>query len=340
MKHILVTGGAGYIGSHTVIELAHAGYKPVIIDNFTNSNRSVLDRLEQITNQKISCYEGNYQDHTLLNKVFDQQEIKGIIHFAAYKAVGESVKQPLKYYGNNVAGLIALLEFLQTVKTNMQFVFSSSCSVYGNPKILPVTEAAPVQPAVSPYGETKQMCEQIIHDTVTVSDNMRALSLRYFNPIGAHDSALIGELTLGVPSNLVPYLTQTVAGIRKELIIYGDDYPTRDGTCIRDYIHVVDLAKAHVSALSHLIKKPTGYYDIFNIGTGSGTTVLEVIQAFQTSTGKKVSYKVGPRRPGDAVEVYASALKAKQELGWWATKSLEEMLVDAWRWQQVLNEKI
>lgn len=333
MKNILVTGGAGFIGSHTVVELAHEGYNPVIVDNFSNSTRSVLKGLEKIIGWKPLCYKGHYQNKNLLNRIFRDNQIEGIIHFAAYKAVGESVEKPLAYYNNNVAGLIQLLEAMEDNEIP-HLVFSSSCTVYGEPDKLPITEDSPKKPAASPYGATKQICEMVIEHTPAASKNLRALSLRYFNPIGAHQSSLIGELPLGVPSNLIPFLTQAAAGIRSKLTVHGRDYPTPDGTCIRDYIHVVDLAKAHVKALEHLVKQLAGYYEAFNIGSGRGHSVLEIIRAFEEKTGKKVPYTFGPRRAGDVVSVYAGVDKAKEKLGWRAEKSIEDALEDAWEWQK------
>ncbi len=338
LKNILVTGGAGYIGSHTAVELVEAGYNPIVLDNFSNSSKEVLKKIEEIVGKDITFYEGDYQDKQLLRKIFDDTQIDGVIHFAAYKAVGESVNEPLKYYDNNVAGLISLLEFMEQSKVS-NFVFSSSCVVYGNPDKLPVTEDSPVKPAVSPYGSTKQMCETIIKDTAYVSKGLRALALRYFNPVGAHPSAKIGELPIGVPANLVPLVTQTAAGIRPELTVFGNDYPTSDGTNIRDYIHVVDLAKAHVKALEVLDRKGPGFYDFINVGTGKGSSVLEVINTFESATGVKLKYKIGQRRPGDVVATYASCDKANKELGWEAQKSLADALIDAWRWQQTLANK-
>jgi UDP-glucose 4-epimerase len=338
MRNILVTGGAGFIGSHTVVELVNAGYRPVIIDNFSNSDRSVLPALNEITGQQIICYEGDFQDQKLLAKVFAKENIDGVIHFAAFKAVGESVKKPLEYYRNNVAGLVSLLEATEQHKVP-NLVFSSSCTVYGEPDKLPITEESPNKPAASPYGATKQMCETIIHDATIGSNNLRSLSLRYFNPIGAHSSALIGELPIGIPANLVPFVTQAAAGIRKQLTVFGNDYPTPDGTCIRDYIHVVDLAKAHVKALQHVAKQKTGYYDTCNVGTGKGSSVLEVIKTFEKVTGQKVPYKVGSRRAGDIIKIYAAVDKSKKMLGWQTEKSLADALTDAWHWQQNINKK-
>ncbi|HVX58899.1 MAG TPA: UDP-glucose 4-epimerase GalE [Candidatus Saccharimonadales bacterium] len=334
MKNVLVTGGAGFIGSHTVVELASAGYRPVILDNFSNSDPSVIEKLESIIGSKISTYKGNFQDSKLLANIFSVEKIDGIIHFAAYKAVGESVEKPLEYYDNNVSGLISLLEFLRSRKISA-FIFSSSCTVYGEPDKLPIKEDAPVKPAESPYGATKQMGEIILRDT-TRSGGLRSMALRYFNPIGAHPSAEIGELPRGVPANLVPFITQAAAGLRDELTVFGDDYPTPDGTCIRDYIHVVDLAQAHIKALEYVAAQPGHFYDVCNIGTGIGTSVLETIKTFEKITGQKVPYKIGPRRAGDVVAAYASVDKANKLLGWKAEKTLADALSDAWRWQQAL----
>jgi UDP-glucose 4-epimerase len=337
MKNILVTGGAGFIGSHTVVELHNAVFRPVIIDNFVNSKRSVISNLEKIISAKVVFYEGEYQDDKLLEKVADEESIDGVIHFAAHKAVGESVEKPLKYYSNNVAGLVRLLEFMEKRKIS-NLVFSSSCTVYGETSKLPLTEKSPVQSAASPYGATKQMGEIVIRDTALGGQNLRALALRYFNPIGAHPSALIGELPIGRPSILVPYITQVAAGWLDQLTVFGDDYPTPDGTCVRDYIHVVDLAKAHVKALDYLKERQSGSYDVFNIGTGKGSSVLEVIKTFENISGQKLNYKIGARRPGDIIASYAAADKAKRELGWQSEKTLAEALTDAWRWQQTLDK--
>jgi len=337
LKNILVTGGAGFIGSHTVVELVNAGFNPIIIDNFSNSERSVIGRLEKIIGHGVSFYKGEFQDKKLLKEIAKKESIDGVIHFAAYKAVGESVEKPLKYYRNNVVGLVNLLEAIQELNID-NLVFSSSCTVYGQTDKLPLTEESPVQPAASPYGATKQMDEIIIRDATVAAKSMHSICLRYFNPIGAHPSALIGELPRGVPSILVPFITQTVAGWRDALTVFGDDYPTPDGTCVRDFIHVVDLAKAHIKALEHLDKQPAKYFDIFNIGTGKGNSVLEVIKTFEAATGETVPYKIGPRRAGDIVASYASVDKAKKKLGWAAEKPLSEALADAWRWQQTLKE--
>ncbi|MDI9882510.1 UDP-glucose 4-epimerase GalE [Flectobacillus longus] len=341
MMKILVTGGAGFIGSHTVVELHHAGYESIIFDNFSNSEKAVITGLETIIGKPVTCYEADINDPAAWDKVFTENKIDGIIHFAAFKAVGESVSEPLKYYRNNVAATVLMLEKMQEHKVS-NLVFSSSCTVYGQPESLPVTELSKVQPANSPYGNTKQICEEIITDTVATNRGLKAISLRYFNPIGAHESVLIGELPLGVPANLVPFITQTVAGLRGQLSVFGDDYPTSDGTAVRDYIHVVDLAKAHVAALALLLKQQekTTYYDYFNIGTGTGSSVLEVITAFETATGLKVNYAIKPRREGDVTAVYADCSKSNEILGWKAEKTLTEALGDAWKWQlAVVNRK-
>ena len=337
--NILVTGGAGFIGSHTVVELEKAGYHAVLLDDFSNSEQSVLAGLKHILDKPVTCYQGDFGDVALLKKIFQDECIDGIIHFAAKKAVGESVEKPLKYYKNNVGSTITLLETAIAEGVN-KMVFSSSCTVYGQPDRLPVTEETPIQQASSPYGNTKQICEEIIRDTVHSGAALNAISLRYFNPIGAHQSALIGELPLGVPSNLVPFVTQVAAGIRPKLVVFGDDYHTSDGTCVRDFIHVVDLAKAHVKALGILFKcSEQSYYDVFNIGTGQGNTVLEVIDTFETMTGVKVNYEIGKRREGDIEQIFADVTKSKEQLGWQTEKSLNEALADAWRWQLELAKK-
>lgn len=337
---ILVTGGAGFIGSHTVVELVAAGYTPIIVDNFQNSERSVLKGLENILSQKVTCYDVDCNDATEMAGIFAREgSIKGVIHFAADKAVGESVAHPIKYYRNNVGSLLTLLEVMAKADVH-NLVFSSSCTIYGQPDALPVTESSPIQPAASPYGNTKQICEEIIRDVVASGSTLKALSLRYFNPIGAHASAEIGELPLGVPSNLVPFITQTAAGLRPQLSVFGHDYDTPDGTAIRDYIHVVDLARAHVRALEVLDgKSAEHFYDFVNLGTGHGASVLEVIHAFEKTTGVKVNYRLTDRRPGDVEQIYASVDKSARMLGWKTELSLEQALQDAWRWQVRLGKK-
>ena len=335
--NILITGGAGFIGSHTYVVLKENGFNPIIIDNFSNSSTHVIQQLETICQSAVVYYHLDVNDPNTYDQVFNEHKIDGIIHFAASKAVGESVENPLKYYKNNVASTILLLEKMQEYHVK-NLVFSSSCTVYGQPAELPVTEKSPVQVAISPYGNTKQMCEEIIADTTQASKDLKAISLRYFNPIGAHKSALIGELPLGPPANLIPYLTQSVAGLRGPLQVFGTDYPTPDGSAVRDYIHVCDLAEAHVKGLKHLLeqKETSSYYDFFNIGTGDGTSVLQIIQAFEKTTGEKVNYELKPRRSGDITAVYAAIGKSKDVLGWQSKRSLEESLKDAWAWQKAL----
>lgn len=335
---ILVTGGTGFIGSHAVVELAEAGYTPVILDNFVNSSEEVLFRLQDILQTKITCYQVNCTDEKALEEVFAaEKDIAGVIHFAAYKAVGESVREPLKYYHNNVGSLIALLRVMERQGVD-KLVFSSSCTVYGIPEKLPVTEETPVQKANSPYGNTKKIGEEILVDVSKSNSSLHAISLRYFNPIGAHESAQIGELPLGVPANLVPFITQTAVGIRQKVTVFGNDYDTSDGTCVRDYLHVVDLAKGHVVAIDRLMEEKAGKLDIYNIGTGKGSSVLELINVFEKVTGQKLNYEIGPRRPGDVPAIYADVTKATEELGFTTTSSLEEMMRSAWAWQLKLQE--
>lgn len=334
---ILVTGGAGFIGSHTVVSLINAGFEPIIVDDFSNSERSVLQGLRTILSRDVRCYPVDCNDQAEMERIFQREAPIGVIHFAAHKAVGESVAQPLKYYRNNLDSLLLLLELMPQFKVS-NFVFSSSCTVYGQPEHLPVTEETPRLPAQSPYGNTKAIGEDIIRDTVRAQIPIKALALRYFNPIGAHPSAQIGELPLGVPANLVPFITQTAAGIRPSLTVYGDDYNTPDGTCIRDYIDVMDLADAHVQALKKLIEDDVASsYDVINVGTGRGETVLNVIKTFEQATGVKVNYTIGPRRPGDVEQVYADVNKANRVLKWTASRSLADSLHDAWQWQKKLS---
>ncbi len=330
MKDILVTGGLGFIGSHTVVSLVEAGYNPIILDNLSNSRLSAIDGIESITGKSVHFIKGDVNDPTIYLSVFEQFEIQAVIHFAAYKAVGESVEKALVYYRNNVGGLITLLEAME--KANLSnLVFSSSCTVYGEPDNVPVTELEPTKAATSPYGATKQMCEVILQDTLWC----KTQCLRYFNPVGAHKSGKIGELPLGVPNNLVPYITQTAAGLRNELTVHGNDYNTRDGSNIRDYIHVVDLAEAHVAALDRLLTPELAdRFEVFNIGTGNGNTVLEVIEAFEKVNATKVPYKIGPRRAGDVVQVWANTQKINKVFGWKARFSIEDMMRDAWNWQK------
>jgi len=338
MSKILVTGGTGYIGSHTVVELFQAGYTPVIVDDLSNSNIQILDQIEKIIGVKPEFHQFDLCD-TAKTKEFIQNnpDITGIIHFAASKAVGESVIDPLKYYGNNFFSLINLLNAYRNKPIN--FVFSSSCTVYGEPDILPVTESAPVKKAASPYGNTKQIAEEILEETANAYSNYNVIALRYFNPVGAHQTALIGELPIGVPQNLLPFITQTAIGKRERLTVFGDDYDTPDGSCIRDFIHVVDLAKAHVAAIRLLEKgNPNGKYDVFNVGTGNGYSVLEAIAAFEKVSGQKLNYSIGPRRDGDIIKVWGDVTKSTQELGWKAELGIEEMMASAWKWEQYLKD--
>jgi UDP-glucose 4-epimerase len=330
---ILVTGGAGFIGSHTVVELVNAGYEPIIIDNFNNSEKTVLKGLRKILKRPVKCYEKDCNDVKALEQICKKENIEGIIHFAAYKAVGESVQQPLKYYENNIGSTLKVLEVMLKLGIK-NLVFSSSCTVYGQPDEIPVTEETPRKPAASPYGNTKTICEDILRDTVTAGNPLKIIALRYFNPIGAHPSAHIGELPRGVPSNLVPFITQTAIGIRPKLTVFGNDYHTPDGTNVRDFIHVVDLAKAHVSALKLLSKQKDNYYDVFNIGTGRGNTVLEIIKAFEKVNKLKLNYEIGPRRAGDVEKIYGSVEKSEKLMGWKTEKTLEDSVKDAWRWEK------
>jgi UDP-glucose 4-epimerase len=334
---ILVTGGLGFIGSHTVVELQNEGFEVVIIDNLSNSSESVLNGIVAITG-KTPLYENlDLREKAAVQNFFKKHnDIAGVIHFAASKAVGESVENPLLYYENNISSLVYLLQELQN-KPNSNFIFSSSCTVYGQAEEMPITENAPIQVALSPYGNTKQIGEEIIRDVAKVS-NIKAILLRYFNPIGAHPSAEIGELPLGVPQNLVPFITQTAFGLRKELSVYGNDYPTPDGTAVRDYIHVVDLAKAHVIALKRLLEnKNDSTVETFNLGTGTGSSVLEVIQAFEKVSGQKLPYKIVDRREGDITSAYANTDKANKVLGWKAESTLEEAIASAWKWEQKIR---
>ncbi|MDD7257582.1 MAG: UDP-glucose 4-epimerase GalE [Prevotellaceae bacterium] len=337
---ILVTGGTGFIGSHTTVELQQAGYQVVIIDNLSNSKIEVLDGIEQITGVRPAFEQVDCCDMPALASVFAKYpNIQGIIHFAASKAVGESVEKPLMYYRNNITSLLNLLELMPKYQVK-GIIFSSSCTVYGQPskENLPVTEQAPIQKALSPYGNTKQINEEIIQDYIHSGASIKAIILRYFNPIGAHPSALIGELPNGVPMNLIPFVTQTAIGIRKQLKIFGNDYNTKDGTCIRDYIYVVDLAKAHVKAMERILDKPeTDAVEVFNVGTGTGITTLEVVEGFEKATGVKVNWTYAPRREGDIEKVWGNVDKANQVLGWRADANLEDVLRSAWKWQQKLR---
>lgn len=337
MAKILVTGGAGFIGSHTVVELYNAGYDVVIIDNFSNSNRKILSQIERITGKFPEYVDLDLCDE---GKVFEfaksHPDITGAIHFAAFKAVGESVQKPLAYYRNNFYSLINLIN---AFGSSLDLVFSSSCTVYGQPDSLPVTEEAPVKRAESPYGNTKQIAEEILRETCAVTPDLHVISLRYFNPVGAHETALIGELPLGVPQNLVPFITQSAIGKRGPITVYGNDYNTPDGSAVRDYIHVVDLAKAHVAAIRRMeAKKADSNYEVFNLGTGKGSSVLEIIKAFEDSTGQKLDYTIGARREGDVEQVWGDITKSSNLLNWKAELGLKEMMSSAWAWEKYLKD--
>jgi UDP-glucose 4-epimerase len=335
---ILVTGGLGFIGSHTVVELQNEGYEVIVVDNLSNTSLNVLDGIQNITGKVPAFEKLDLREKDKVQDFFKRHhDISGVIHFAASKAVGESVENPLLYYENNINALVYILQELQQ-KPEASFIFSSSCTVYGQAETMPITENASIQTAMSPYGNTKQIGEEIITDTAKVT-NINAILLRYFNPIGAHPSTEIGELPIGVPQNLVPFITQTGFGLRKELAVYGDDYPTPDGTAVRDYIHVVDLAKAHVIALQRLLnKKNTGKVETFNLGTGTGSSVLEVIHTFEKVSGKKLPYKIVGRREGDITSAYANTDKANDILGWKAQSTLEEAMASAWKWEQKIRK--
>lgn len=337
---ILVTGGTGYIGSHTVVELQNAGYSVLVIDNLSNSTTDSIDGIERITGERPAFVKLDCNDLVGLRKVFKENtDIKGVIHFAASKAVGESVQKPLLYYRNNLNSLINVLDLMQEFKVK-NIVFSSSCTVYGEPDNNPIDENAPIKPAESPYGNTKQINEEIIHDTVRSSADVKSIILRYFNPIGAHPTAEIGELPNGVPQNLVPYITQTAIGIREQLSVFGNDYDTPDGSCIRDFINVVDLAKAHVVAIDRMVgNKSTDQVEIFNLGTGRGVSVLELIKVFEKISGIRLNYKIVGRRAGDIEKIWANPKKANTVLGWTARETIENTMASAWKWQQKLREK-
>ncbi len=334
-KRILVTGGAGYIGLHTTIELLEAGYEVVIVDDLSRADKRMLDRLEKLTERSPSFYQVDCTNGADLDRVFrEESPIEGVIHFAAYKSVGESVDSPLLYYDNNVRSQLELLNCMEEHGV-FPFVFSSSCTVYGQPDELPVTEETPAQEPDSPYGRTKRICEWVMEDQVRSESDLYGISLRYFNPIGGHPSGMIGESPIDTPTNLVPYITRTASGQLDELVVNGDDYNTRDGTCIRDYIHVMDLANAHVKAFERIEKSSKrNNYEVFNVGTGEGASVLEAIRAFEAATGVKVPYRVGPRRPGDVERIWADTRKAEKELGWKARFTLEDAMRDAWQWEQ------
>ena len=333
MKKILVTGGLGFIGSHTVVELQNEGFEVVIIDDLSNTTINVLESITEITGIKPAFHNIDLRVKKEVVNFFENNKVDGIIHFAAFKAVGESVQNPLDYYENNIGSLVYILQEMRNRKLD-NFIFSSSCTVYGQADELPITENAPVKKAESPYGNSKQIGEEIIQESCK-AHNLNAIALRYFNPIGAHESIKIGELPLGVPQNLIPFVTQTAAGIRKELSVFGDDYPTSDGTAVRDYIHVVDLAKAHIAALKRLINKNNKQnFEFFNVGSGTGSSVLEVIKAFEKASGKPLNYKIVGRREGDITAAYADTTIANKELNWKTKKSLDEALASAWKWQQ------
>jgi UDP-glucose 4-epimerase len=334
-KYILVTGGAGYIGSHTVVALVEKGYTPIIIDDFRNSNRDVIYRLEKITKEEIIFFDAACQDAMRLKGIFSQFPVYGIIHFAADKAVGESMEEPLKYFNNNFGSLISMLELAKEFEIK-RFVFSSSCTVYGEPENIPVNEQSPVSYS-SPYGFTKKVCEEMIQQFVASCPFVRSTLLRYFNPVGAHESGIIGEEPDGKPNNLLPFITQTAAGVRKELTVFGDDYDTPDGTCIRDYIHVVDLAEAHVAALENTDNSDVNPM-VYNVGTGTGTSVLEMIQTFESITGIKLPYTIGPRRDGDIKEIFANTDKVNKELNWKSKKNITDAISSAWTFEKYIRE--
>jgi UDP-glucose 4-epimerase len=335
---IIITGGMGFIGSHTVVELYYAGFTPVIIDNLSNSNESVKDGIQKIIGQEVIFEKLDLKDKEATKNCFGKhKDAKGVIHFAAHKAVGDSVKHPLKYYNNNINGLLNVLLAMQEFDID-NLIFSSSCTVYGVADVLPVTEKSPIKPAFSPYGYTKQVGEAIITDFTVANASKKAISLRYFNPIGAHSSTEIGELPLGTPENLMPYITQTAAGLRKELSVFGDDYNTPDGTAIRDYIHVCDLAEAHVIAMLRLLEHNNlNSHEFFNIGTGKGYSVLDVIKSFEKTSGQKLNYKIVDRRPGDLETIYADTTFSKETLGWEAKLGLDDMTLSAWNWEKKIN---
>jgi UDP-glucose 4-epimerase len=332
---ILVTGGLGFIGSHTVVALLEKGHQVLIVDDLSNSTVGVLDGIETASGIRPTFIKLNLQNGAAVAEMFQQQRITGIIHFAAYKAVGESVQKPVAYYQNNLGSMLNLLAEVEKAASPIPFIFSSSCTVYGEATELPINENAKVQPAMSPYGNTKQIGEEILVDTVNAIEGFRVISLRYFNPIGAHPSIAIGELPLGKPQNLVPFITQTAAGLYPKLTVFGNDYPTSDGTNVRDYIHVVDLAEAHVVALERILEsKSTEAYEVFNLGTGKGRSVLEVIQSFERVSGQSLTYEIGARREGDVIAAYADTTKANTVLGWKTKRSLDEAVASAWKWEQ------
>jgi UDP-glucose 4-epimerase len=334
-KKVLLTGGAGYIGSHTAVELIQQGFEVILVDDLSRSELRIIEGVEKITNQRVSFHQGDCSNSAFLDSVFETNQIDSVIHFAAYKSVNESVQQPLLYYQNNVGSMTTLLKAMEKFHVN-EIIFSSSCTVYGEPDRIPVNESAPFKKAESPYGATKQMCERILEDCIQANKELRSVSLRYFNPVGAHPSALIGELPIGTPSNLVPYVTQTAAGIRQKLTVFGNDYNTPDGSCMRDFIHVVDLAKAHVMALQK-VEALENRNEVFNLGTGIGVTVLDLVKRFIKTTGIPLNYEVGPRRAGDVEKIYADPAKAANILGWRTQLSLEDSLLHAWQWEKQIR---
>lgn len=336
MAKILVTGGLGFIGSHTVVELVNAGYEPVIVDDLSNSNPKILDQLTKIIGYTPPFYKLDLSIEQAVNDfAATEPDIAGIIHFAAFKAVGESVQQPLKYYRNNFYSLFNILNAYDGKAINL--VFSSSCTVYGQPDVLPVTEDASVKPAESPYGNTKQIAEEVLKDIIAAGSKFKIISLRYFNPVGAHESALIGELPIGVPQNLFPFITQTAIGKREKITVFGNDYNTPDGSCLRDYIHVVDLAKAHVAAFKLMATDDFTGYDVFNVGTGKANSVLEIINAFEQTTGVKLNYQIGPRRAGDIEKSWGDVTKSKNKLQWKAELDINTMMLSAWEWEKYIT---
>ncbi len=336
VKHVLVTGGAGFIGSHTVVELLKAGFKVTVVDTLERSEFRIVENLEQITNTKIDFHQIDCLDASAMDNLFSSNTFSAVIHFAAYKSVNESVADPIIYYRNNVGSLVTLLDVMKKHQVS-DLIFSSSCTVYGQPDVIPVDESAPFKRAESPYGASKQMCERILEDAVTLG--FRVISLRYFNPIGAHESALIGELPIGIPSNLVPYVTQTAIGLREKLTVFGNDYNTPDGSCVRDFIHVVDLALAHVKAIHYVQqRKEQKLFEAFNVGTGIGVSVLELVKKFIEVTGVNLPYTIGPRRPGDIEQVYANGKKINEAFGWTPRYNLGESLLHAWNWEKKLRQ--
>lgn len=332
---VLLTGGGGYIGSHTAVELINQGFEVVVLDDLSRSEYQMIEGIEKITGKPVRFYKGDCADASFLQSVFEKEKIASVIHFAAYKSVGESVENPLLYYRNNLLSMVTLLAEMKRAGVS-KIIFSSSCTVYGQPEHIPVDESAPFKKAESPYGATKQMCERILEDATVADKNLKVVSLRYFNPVGAHPTALIGELPIGTPSNLVPFITQTAAGIRPQLTVFGNDYNTPDGSCVRDFIHVVDLAKAHVKAVQAIDSISTPY-ETFNIGTGKGETVLELIKKFISVTGVKLNYAIGARRPGDVEKIFAEPGKAREILKWKAEQTLEDSLLHAWNWEKKLR---